>query len=394
MADTFDAVAPRVSSPEPGALAPWLAPDFLPAKPQATGYGYTTDPRTGNFVGRLSWAELVEVAPSRLRAASALVWTPESERMLRPAELRDLRPFLMRDRGRTHWFYGAQGILMLVLSAALAMWFAPESAVVLALSLFGAACLASAWLRWADQRRTTADVEVHRIARHEHWAACQSAVPAVILTLPLALGSIIPFGDLSPEEWKATVTAWGLPAGTRVTEAPWRLLTYGAMNPWGPSLLALVGSAWSAARSAAHLSLLPVAFVIALAAGGAAHAVMPTTNSLAGPGPGVWGVIGFAALVVMRRRDVLPSSVIRSLCEATFVLAIVGLTLKPQPIDWSSSLAGAAAGAILAWATDGQRSNRLWAPSRALRVAGWALSLAFALVTIVVTAGAYRIWRR
>ncbi|HYH79823.1 MAG TPA: rhomboid family intramembrane serine protease [Longimicrobium sp.] len=154
----------------------------------------------------------------------------------------------------------------------------------------------------------------------------------------------------------------------------WRLLTAPLLhgNPMhllfnGMTLLAL----GTLVERYAHAALVPLVFVAAALAGGLASvALYPNTTSVGASG-GIMGLIGFALVLSLRRRELLPRSLFRDLLADVGWIALMGLAAY-RYIDNAAHAGGLLAGVLLALLLVPRGGHTPhWEPSAAMRAAGW-----------------------
>jgi membrane associated rhomboid family serine protease len=161
----------------------------------------------------------------------------------------------------------------------------------------------------------------------------------------------------------------------------WRLFTAPLLhgNPLhllmnGGALLAL----GTLVERYAHRAFVPLVFLAAALAGGAgSFAAFPHKTSVGASG-GIMGLVGFALVMSLRRRELLPRSLAKALAQDVGWIALMGVAAY-QYIDNGAHagglLAGIALGALLVPRGGGTPH---WEPAPAIRMAGWAAAAVLA----------------
>ncbi|HEX8906574.1 MAG TPA: rhomboid family intramembrane serine protease [Longimicrobiaceae bacterium] len=169
----------------------------------------------------------------------------------------------------------------------------------------------------------------------------------------------------------------------------WRLFTAPLLHG-GPLHIVMNGTALLAlgglVERYAHRAFVPLVFLVtALAGGGGSFLAFPHKTSVGASG-GIMGLVGFALVLSLRRRELLPSSLSKDLLADVGWIALMGLAAW-QYIDNGAHAAGLAAGIALgALLVPRGGTTPHWEPAPAVRAAGWIA--AAVIVASAITAAA------
>jgi membrane associated rhomboid family serine protease len=338
------AFAAAARSPR-AAVPPWLSPDAFPAAPAVDTFGFARRRR----LVTCSRDALIERCGSK--EGAALVWTPETPRLVPPQEI----PFLA-EALRSHDLINARqnqkdawGPLLLWGTAL----FSANTAWPLFVALMASDGLLPMWEAARAARRAvgTAAVPpargaVDTSARFRAWLGRQPYDRLVVAmvslctiagVLQLILGlerSIAAAALVKPAVRNGEY--WRLLTGPMLHGTWWHLLG----NMAALIVLAAIVRALAAAGSVA------VVLLLAVLGGSLASLWVAPAGTSVGLSGGIMGLLGFALAVVSRRRHHLPRELLPALLKAALCTAGVG-AIAHQFIDNAAHAGGFATGLLL-----------------------------------------------
>jgi MYXO-CTERM domain-containing protein len=329
-------------------VAPWEAADAFPERP-ADGYGYTSR-------GRIHPCSQDELIHRCRRPGVALVWTPETPRLVPPQAV----PFLSEalSARAAHQVRSARLMAIfwcLIWGFALARRGHDWPLDLVLLVAMGILPLLATLRRKIP---ATADAkESEARARYQAWMATRrmpwttvlaaSLVAVTLCQLIVGVGTSVKAAGLV----KASVLGgqwWRLLTGPALHGGPLHLImNLGALLSLGGSMEALAGSA----------CLAPV-FLASMLCGSVASVVFLPHKSSVGASGGIVGLLGFLAVLGHRRRRVLPEGFARSLLKGVVWLGLMGYIARDF-IDNAAHGGGLVAGALLGLALVPAADGRL-----------------------------------
>lgn len=305
------------------------------------------------------------------------VWTPETGGVVPPFEVpwifaAALAPARAKAYERlkaTGFMLGLWGVLglVIVLSAPGALRSGPPLLLILSGVWFGQALLEHRRL----QRLTPAAfvAQLDELRALPKWRA---GTPLFTRALAAAIGAVALAQVLSPG---SSADAAGLVKDAVRHGEWWRLLTapllHGGVLHLLFNTMALLALGEMVERLA-HRAYLPLVFLVAALAGGAgSFVVFPHAPSVGASG-GIMGLIGFTLVLSLRRRELLPRKLAKSLLADVGWVAAMGLA-GYRYIDNGAHAGGLLAGALLGLLLVPRGGDAPhWEPPPAVRVAGWA----------------------
>jgi membrane associated rhomboid family serine protease len=382
--------------------APWNAPDLFPPRPDGEGeYGWRSRGRSHPCT-RENLIERCRSAASGKQAVE-LVWTPDTPRLVPPAEI----PWLvepLRQRARDDLYYNLR-VDVLVLAAVIAyVWYmtlrkVTISAVFLAIFFLCAVVPAVQDIRALSRlRRSTRFLADQAAAlRYGVWLGSRRIVASYFVggaMLAVWAAQVVVGGAyrsiLNPDVGPAIETA-GLVKSEFHRGQWWRLFTaemlHGHWIHFVLNLLSLLAVGRLLEVHASWVYLSTVFLFSALTASLASVWLAPATTSVGASGA-IMGLVGFLAVLGYRRRDVLPRVFLKSIVLSIGLTAAAGLVAY-NVIDNAAHLGGLLGGVILGVVYVGRRSDedeyRL-TPSHSATVAGAVSAVLLVAVTF------YTIW--
>lgn len=221
-------------------------------------------------------------------------------------------------------------------------------------------------------RRMTADDFAAEIEEARRLPGARTGTPVFTRALAAIIGVVAAGQMLSIGS--ASMDAAGLvKAAVRAGEW-WRLFTAPLLhvNPihLGFNGMALLGLGALVERYA-NRAYVPLVFLLTALAGGLGSFVYTDGTSVGASG-GIMGLVGFALVLSLRRRALLPRSLTQDMLANVVWIAVMGL-MAYQYIDNGAHAAGLLAGALLGWLLVPRGGDTPhWEAGPATRVAGWA----------------------
>ena len=319
-----------------------------------------------------------------------VVWVPEFPRLLPPAEV----PWLLeavRERTRENLRYNVRnGFTQLFVWAALAaLWFfggTPAPLLVVIVLMMGVVPIVqpALGLRRLDRDPDGYTREQAGILRYQMWLGTRRAVATAAL---LGCLVVVFAAQLYAGVGRSVALAGLVKSNVRDGEV-WRLLTCALLH--GNALhLAFNGFALLALGRLVEMHgdpfHLPTVFLFSALCGSAASLYLTPATSVGASG-GIMGVVGFLAVIGLRRRNVVPRGFLRSIAMSVALTAATGLVAH-EYID-NAAHAGGLVGGLLLGAVyvtrhSGAAGQFRLAPSPLAKVAG-----AIAATGIVVATAA------
>jgi membrane associated rhomboid family serine protease len=279
-----------------------------------------------------------------------VVWAPPFPRLLPPAEV----PWLLeavRQRTRENLRYNLKNGLALTLvwsAAALTLLLRDYPLPVLMIVVFMMGVIPTlqpAWGLWRLRKDPEGYTrEQAGILRYQMWLGTRRAVVTTALVACLA----VVFAAQHFVGVERSVAVAGLvKSGVRDGEV-WRLLTCALLH--GNWLhLALNGFALLAlgrlVEMHGHPFYLPTVFLFSALSGSAASLYLTPATSVGASG-GIMGVVGFLAVIGLRRRYVVPRGFLRSIAMSVALTAATGLVAH-EYIDNAAHAGGLVGGLML-----------------------------------------------
>jgi tetratricopeptide (TPR) repeat protein/membrane associated rhomboid family serine protease len=355
--------------------APWDSAEFLPLKPEGPEYGYAA----GGKLYSCSREDLFRTCEDSSARGAALVWTPETTRLVTPWEIPYLEPaMLIRSRNglrRRAAFHA----LSMVIWGGLAAWQrrSAEFPLFAALAVFAGVLPLVFTLR--ARRRLAANATINarsaaRFSRFVLWIRGRPRPSTLILAGCLALAGL--WQLMSGLDRSIDVAAQ---FKFLVFEGePYRLVTGGLIHAGilhfilNLSALFVLAGAAEALSSRAHVA---VVFLVALATSGLATQFLNPMAVTVGSSGAILGLLGFLFVFAHRRRDAIPPSFRKSIVFMVLGVAVLG-ALFPRMIDNAAHAGGFLGGAVAGWLLLAKPRLLIPAPAgRPLQAAGF-LSLA------------------
>jgi membrane associated rhomboid family serine protease len=380
-------------APPPGAPArlapPWDAPDIFPPKPGDSDYGWRSRGRSHPCTRE----ELIERCRSSAggRQFVELVWTPDTPRMVPPAEVSWLVEPL-RQRARADLRYNlridagvlALGILYIVYMQTRRP---PADVPPLYLAVFLLFAIVPAaqdvWALSRLRRSFAYLAEQAEALRYAVWLGARR----IVATYFVGGALLAVWAAQLVVGLRESFAAAGLDKPlVRHNGEWWRLLTaellHGHWFHIGLNLLSLlaVGRLVEVHGSPVYL---PTVFLFsAVSASLASLLLQPATTSVGASGA-IMGLVGFLAVMGYRRRHALPRGFMKSISLSIALTAGAGLVAH-DVVDNAAHFGGLLGGALLGFVYAGRRgeAHRL-APSVTARVAGWMSALLLGLATAI-----------
>lgn len=293
-------------APEPAFLQFWELPDLYPDRPSTSDYGYLRGQR------RIHCSEKKLRRLCRNREVSA-VWTPETPYLVPPIEVPELEPFVRNRLRSTVILLGVTLALFTALffCSVITVWSDPSvrrelldsgarsSFILLAVLGFGLAY--ALWLHRRRKREPVADAAGR--TRYKYWIrtganlATRSVVIGIIIIYLISLVNY-PFSLLETALVKHAVREGQV----------WRLLTGGLMHinlfhlGLNAVVLFTIGREVERLTSSAMMALVLLASIL----GGSIASTLLLEQTSVGISGGIFGLIGFLAILRWRARTVLP----------------------------------------------------------------------------------------
>ena len=381
---------PAAAPPPAAGRAPWESATLFDDKPANWDYGYLADrARKG-----CSREELIQRCAASQPHVD-LVWTPEAPTLVPPAEV----PWLLdavRIRTQRDLRYNLKnGLSLLAVWAVLAvLWgrrYPPSLMLVLVLTLGVVPVLQPAAGLWRLRRRPRDyPREQAGILRYQVWLGTRRLVATAALAACLAAvaASQVYSGMRFGSFWNSmaiTAPVAGLVKRAVAEGQAWRLLTAEVMHGHPLHFLFNFMALLAVGRLVemhAHWLHVPTVFLFSALAASAASFYATGTLSVGASG-GIMGLIGFLAVVGLRRRHFVPRAFLRSIAMSVGLTAATGLVAH-QFIDNAAHAGGFVGGVLMGFAyvqRRGERGEYRLAPSTLATVAGALSGAALACAT-------------
>jgi membrane associated rhomboid family serine protease len=405
----------RTEPPRPVIIPgkPWESPDLFSPRPDAPDYGYVAD--------RQRFGCTPEELVARCRASRPhvdLVWTPQAPRLVPPAEV----PWLLdavRERTRDDLRHNVlNGVGLVVVWSVLALLSALRGKgyplpllIVLVLMLGVVPLVQPAWGLWRLRRRPDYPKELAATFRYQVWLGTRRMTTTWLLAACLILVAAAQVGAIvwavtRAKHVPATAGLVVQAAGEMGVAAPvaglvkdavragevWRLLTGELMHGhWLHFLfnfLALL-AVGRLVEMHGHPVYVPTVFLFsALCASVFSLYLSPAPISVGASG-GIMGLVGFLAVLGLRRRHVVPRGFLKSIALTVALTAATGLVAY-HFIDNAAHAGGLVGGAMLGVTYIRRRSGEAATdaasvripPSTLARVAGWISAAALVVATL------------
>jgi membrane associated rhomboid family serine protease len=383
----LDATLPTATlTAPPPARPPWEKLELFALRPDQPDYGYVV---RGVRHG-CTRDELV----ARCRASAPhvdVVWTPEYPRLLPPAEV----PWLVdavRERARDNLRYNVRnGLTLTLIYSVLALSYHYQGypwplLAVIVFMLGIVPVLQPAWGLWRLRRDPEGYTrEQAGILRYQMWLGTRRANATLALAACLVVVGLTQWwvGTRGVD----TIRAAGLVKSAVRGGEVWRLLTcellHGHVLHFTLNLLALMALG-RLVEMHGHPAYLPTVFLFsALCASGLSYYASPVTS--VGASGGIMGLIGFLAMIGVRRRHVVPRGFLKAIALSVALTAGTGLVAH-EFIDNAAHAGGFIGGLLLGgvYVTrhGGSPSQLRLTPSTPAKVAGAASAVAIAVATL------------
>jgi len=311
------------------------------------------------------------------------VWTPDTagvvpphevpwifERMMGPA--REAAHQQVKSAGAMLGIWAFLGVLTLATNPG-GLSSGPPLLLVLCAVSFG-----QAWVEHRRLSRLTPQAYAAEVAELRSLPKARETTPRLTQALAAMIGAVALAQLVSPG---SSASAAGLVKDAVRQGQWWRLFTAPLLHGGvlhllfnGMALLALGG----VVERLAHRAYVPLVFVLAALAGGAgSFVVFPHTTSVGASG-GIMGLVGFALVLSLRRRELLPRRLAKALLADVGWIAVMGLA-GYRYIDNGAHAGGLLAGALLGLLLVPRGGvTPHWEPPLAIRALGWAALAAVA----------------
>jgi membrane associated rhomboid family serine protease len=366
-------------------LRPWESEEVFPPKPEGQPYG-TYSGRKAKPCGR---DDLIALCSADQMSPVHLVWTPDTPRMVPPAEVDFLQAAVReraRKRHRTHLILGLLNTFLGAFFTAGA-WSATRSWDLLGIVLLNVFLLGvlpvirnaralRALKTWTPETLKQNSAAV----RYTTWLQTRRITFTwAIAALILAVGALQMLKGLSP-----SIAAAGLVKDAVRRGEVWRLMSCGLLHGnilhfiFNMSALLSLGRLTEVVAHRSHLALV---FLAAVFGGSVSSLVLSPHTTSVGASGGLMGLFGFLAILGLRRHQALPPAFGRSMMVGIAWVAGIGI-LGFRWIDNAAHLGGLIAGVLLGLALIPKQGDRLPTdPGRALRRVGVGSLVALGLVT-------------
>ena len=389
---------------------PWEAHDLFSRSPDAPEYGYVADRQHSGCTRE----ELV----ARCRASRPhvdLVWTPETPRLVPPAEV----PWLLdavRQRTRDDLRHNVlNGIGLTVVWSVLALLYAFKGnplplLIVLVLMLGVVPLVQPAVGLWRLRRRPDYPRELAATFRYQVWLGTRRMTTTWLVAGCLIVVALIQVGVIvwavtrahhvpvttglvfqAAGQMGKTVPAAGLLKEAVRAGELWRLLTCELMHGhWLHFLfnfLALL-AVGRLVEMHGHPVYVPTVFVFSAVCASVFSLYFSPAPASLGASGGIMGLIGFLAVLGLRRRHVVPRGFLKSIALSVALTAATGLVAY-HFIDNAAHAGGLIGGAMLGVTYVRRRSGETAddpapyriAPSALARFAAWVCGSALLIAT-------------
>lgn len=363
---------------------PWDKAELFSVRPDQPEYGY--------IVRGVRNACTREELIARCRAPEPhvdLVWTPEFPRLLPPAEV----PWLLeavRDRTSRNLRYNLKnGLALTVVWSIVALLYLlrgdPLPLLVIVVVMLGVIpTIQPAWGLWRLRKDPDGYTrEQASILRYQMWLGTRRAVATTALVVCLIL---VALAQLYVGVDKS-VAAAGLVKSKVADGEVWRMLTcellHGHLLHFAFNFLALLALG-RLVEMHGHPTYLPTVFLFSALCASALSFYLSTVTSVGASG-GIMGLVGFLAVIGIRRRHVVPRGFLKSIAMSVALTAATGLVAH-QFIDNAAHAGGLMGGLMLGGVYVTRHSGiagqlRL-TPSTLAKVAGAVSVVAIAAATV------------
>lgn len=369
---------------------PWEKPELFSARPEEPPYGYV-------IKGARRGATREELT-ARCRAGSPLVelvWVPESPRLLPPAEVPWLLP-AVRERTRENLRYNVRNGFgqLLIFSTLATVYFLtgmPWPLLAIIVFMLGVVpILQPAVGLWRLRRDPDGyTLEQAGILRYQLWLGTRRAIATGVLG-----GALVVVGLT---QWtvglERSILAAGLVKSAVANGEAWRLLTaellHGHLFHFAFNFFALL-TLGRLIEMHGHPLYLPTLFLFSAVCASAASFYLTRSPISVGASGGIMGLVGFLAVIGLRRRHVVPRGFLKAITLSVALTAATGLVAH-QFIDNAAHAGGFVGGLILGgvYVTRRQQESpgemRL-TPSPLAKVAGVVSTAALAAATVAIVA--------
>jgi membrane associated rhomboid family serine protease len=340
--------------------APWDSTELFPPKPEQGEYGW-------RYRGRSQACtrdELIEQCRSSKVEPIDLVWTPETERLVPPAEVPWLlEPLRHRARGDLRHNLRIDAAMLAIFVAYLyyALWWLKLPSIpplYLAMFLLFAIVPAAQDI-WALSRLRKSFgflAEQASALRYGVWLGGRRIVASYVLAgaLVAVWAAQVVVDGFAPSRAPTTELATSIGAAGLVKPAVrdgewWRLLTaellHGHWLHIGLNVLSLLAVGRLIEVHASPVYVATVFLMSAFFASLASLLLSPGVTSVGASG-GIMGLVGFLAVLGYRRRRVLPRGFMKSISLSIALTAGAGIVAY-QLVDNAAHLGGLLGGVVL-----------------------------------------------
>jgi len=390
---------------------PWESPELFSPRPPETEYGYVAN--------RQRFGCTREELIARCRAERPhvdLVWTPESARLVPPAEVLWLVD-AVRDRTRADLLHNLKnGLGLTAVWTAMAVLQAmkgyPVALLVTLVLLLGVVpALQPAWALWRlRQKPVEYPRELATTFRYQVWLGTRrmtttwlvaGCLIVVMLTQVLAgiriiarVKSPLGFGDVTRSMTVDRVIESAALVKDAVRSGElWRLLTAELMHGHPLHFLFNFMALLAVGRLVemhGHPLYVPAVFLVSALCASAASFAFSAAPVSVGASGGIMGLIGFLAVIGIRRRHVVPRGFLKSIAMSIALTAATGLIAR-HFIDNAAHAGGLLGGVLLGLVYVQRRTGRSQQDDSATvhlnastlaKVAGWVSAAALVVATL------------
>ncbi|MFH1227912.1 MAG: rhomboid family intramembrane serine protease [Planctomycetota bacterium] len=326
---------------------PWESKEAFPEKPPDSKYGYMI----GNKTVSCSRDDLIKHCSDR--SSLFLVWTPETERLVTPADVPFLFEAIKSNISKRHWFMLVLGVIFIL------AWTVPYA-------IFGAGdesmpplfilSMVFVGLVWVVQTA----VSLHRVGklspkimsfqsrafRFNSWLQIRRATYTWLL---IGIISVV-FVIQNLVGLDQTIMAGGLMGSFVYRGEYWRIITAPMLHAnllhiiMNISALMILGKLIEVLCDYAYLTIV---FLASVVVGSIASLMMLNESGISvGCSGGLMGIIGFLAVLGFKRKPALPKSFSDSMIFTIVLVAVYG-AIGYQVIDNAGHFGGLAAGVLL-----------------------------------------------
>jgi membrane associated rhomboid family serine protease len=354
-APPVDEVPPPALPRTPPPRRPWEAPDLFSPRPAESDYGYVADRKRHGCTRD----ELL----ARCRAAKPhvdLVWTPDWPYLLPPAEV----PWLLdavRDRTRAGLRHNLlNGLALTGVWSALALTYAMRGypvplLAVLVLLLGVVPTLQPAWALWRLRRRPAEyPAELATTFRYQVWLGKRRMTATWVIAACLILVGLAQVAAATRTPPRAAGVGGAMVSAGLVKEAVregevWRLLTAELMHGHPLHFLFNFMALLAVGRLVemhGHPAYVPTIFLFSALSASVFSFYLSAAPLSVGASGGIMGLIGFLAVIGIRRRHVVPRGFLKSIATSIALTAATGLVAH-QFIDNAAHAGGLVGGVML-----------------------------------------------